>query len=196
MYLASHNFLRGFDKGTIRGNFFRSILAWPLAALFAPIGNAMLLPSIVQAKFWSDFVAAIIEGSGKYRNLIKQKVKIISSLLPGLEEDKQGKILAVLDIVYMMNENTRVKTVIKKHLISQLSLKEKLGFFLRFRKPLYKTNQYYDKLAEWMGDKEKFDQICNYIIQNYNNEQSSYLLQVLSSGYKKSSIWIKKISKS
>jgi len=196
MYLASHNFIRGFDKGTIRGNFFRSILAWPLAALFAPVGNAMLLPSIVQAKFWSDFVAAIIEGSGKYRNLIKQKAKVIISILPELEEDKESRILAVLDIVYMMNENTRVKTVIRKQLLSPLSLKEKLGFLIRFRKPVFTSTRYYDMLAEWMNDKSRFDQICNYIIQKYNNEQSSFLLQMLSSGYNKSSVWIKKINRS
>jgi len=195
MYLASHNYLRGFDKGTIRGNFFRSILAWPLSALFAPLGNALMLPSIVQAKFWSDFVASIIEGSGKYKNLIRQKEKVITSILPDLEEDdKESEILAVLDIVYLINENTRVKTVIKKQLLPPIPFRERLKYYIRFRKPHPKTSRYFHILNEWLSDRKKYDQICNYIIKNYNNEKSVYLLQMLSSGYRKSSNWINKIS--
>ncbi|MEZ5012288.1 MAG: hypothetical protein R2744_12240 [Bacteroidales bacterium] len=133
IYLASHNYLRGFDKGTIRGNFFRSIIAWPFSALFAPVGNALMLPSIVQAKFWSDFVAAIIEGSSKYRNIIRVKDRVIKSLLPNLHgEDEDTEILAVLDILYMFKESPRVKTVIKNQLFGRERLKETIIRILPF----------------------------------------------------------------
>ena len=65
LYLATHNTLRGFDKAAIRGNFFRTVLSWPLATLgsygLTPLG----VPDIVQAKIWSEVVAGLIEGTVK-----------------------------------------------------------------------------------------------------------------------------------
>ncbi len=195
MYLASHNYFRGFDKGTIRGNFFRSILAWPLAAAFAPIGNAILLPSIVQAKFWSDFVAAIIEGSGKYKNIIKLKHRNIKSLLPDFEnEDSEVEILAILDIIYFMAESTRVKTVMKKQLFNPISRREKIKKMIRFKKPKKQPNQYYNTLHKWLKTKNNFNKICDYVIQHYNREQSLYLLQLISSHYNKTQNWVETIN--
>ena len=194
MYLASHNYVRGFDKGTIRGNFFRSILAWPLSAAFAPLGNTMLLPSIVQAKFWSDFVAAIIEGRGKYKNIIKLKARIIKSLLPDLEnEDQESEILAILDIIYLTNESTRAKTVLKKQLIQPLSIKEQVKNIFKLKKQKAQATQNYSNLSRWMSGKNKFDIICNYTIQHYKREQSMYLLQLLSANYTKTKLWLEKI---
>ncbi len=194
MYLASHNYIRGFDKQTIRGNFFRSILAWPVSTLFAPLGNMMLLPSIVQAKFWSDFVAAIIEGSGKYKNIIRLKERIIKSLLPDLEgEDEESEILAILDIIYLVNESTRVKPVLKKQLFHSLSRKEKIKAF--FRRKTYKPqiSKHYHNLSAWLSTKENFNKLCNYIIQHYSREQALYLLQLVSGDYPKMAQWIEKI---
>lgn len=190
-YLASHNFIRGFDKGTIRGNFFRSILAWPISALFAPIGNILMIPSIVQAKFWSDFVAAIIEGSAKYKNILKLKERIIKSLLPDLEsDDKESEILAVLDIIYLMKESTRVKPVIKKELITSIKLKDKIQNIFRRDKVKPQPTQSYHNLSKWLNSKENFDNLCNYIIEHYNREQSFYILQFVSSNYSKTSHWL------
>ncbi|MBN2237041.1 MAG: hypothetical protein JW729_05750 [Bacteroidales bacterium] len=194
MYLASHNYIRGFDKITIRGNFFRSILAWPLSAAFSPLGNVMLLPSIVQAKFWSDFVAAIIEGSGKYKNIIKLKDRIVKSLLPDLEsDDQETEILAVLDLLYLTKESTRVKTVLQKQLIHPLNRKEQFRNIFRIKKKKAKVSQNYNNLLKWVNNKTNFDLICNYTIQHYNREQSLYLLQLLSSNYTKTFHWLKKI---
>jgi len=194
MYLASHNYIRGFDKGTIRGNFFRSILAWPIAAAFSPLGNTMMLPSIVQAKFWSDFVAAIIEGTGKYKNIIQLKERIIKSLLPDLEsEDEESKILAILDFTYFIKESTRVKPVIRRQLIQTISIKEKCKNILKHKKTNPEVNIHYDNLSKWFRSKDNFDKLCNYIIQNYNNEQALYILQLVSSNYSKTSRWLEKI---
>jgi hypothetical protein len=194
MYLASHNFIRGFDKGTIRGNFFRSILAWPLSALFAPLGNTLLVPSIVQAKFWSDFVAAIIEGSGKYKNIIRLKERLIKSLLPDLEhEDKESEILAVLDIIYLMKENTRVRPVIKKQLIHSISFKDKIRNIFRREKIKPQPTQHYYNLSKWLNSNENFNSLNDFIIRHYNREQALYLLQIVSVNYFSTSQWVNKL---
>ncbi len=193
-YLASHNYIRGFDKGTIRANFFRSILAWPFSALFSPFGNALMLPSIVQAKFWSDFVAAIIEGSAKYKNIIDQKNRIIQSLIPELEsEDEEIENLAMLDLFYMFNESTRVKTVMKRHIFQTLSIREKIRNIFRSSKVKPQPNVSYFILLNWLKSKDKFDKICNYVIQHYNREHSLYLLQLTSKNYYKTLKWLEKM---
>lgn len=195
IYLASHNFIRGFDKKTIRGNFFRSILAWPFSAAFAPLGNLMLIPSIVQAKFWSDFVAAIIEGSGKYKAIIKLKNRVVKSLLPDLDSDnEEAEILAILDIMYLMKESTRTQTALKKQLINSPDRKEQFkNIFLRKKQGTSPTI-HYTRFFKKMEDKTTFDLICNYVIEHYNQEQSLYLLQLLSSDYSKTLKWLKKIN--
>ncbi len=75
IYISSHNAFRGLPRSAVVGNFFRSILAIPLAiALNSVIGSALLfagaanIDAILQkwaaiiSKFASDCVAAIIEG--------------------------------------------------------------------------------------------------------------------------------------
>ncbi|MFT5697395.1 MAG: hypothetical protein ACI8ZB_000243 [Desulforhopalus sp.] len=75
IYISSHNAIRGLPKGATVGNFFRSILAIPMAILLNSLIGAMLgmlgVPDVAGAlqkwaaiisKFASDCVAAVIEG--------------------------------------------------------------------------------------------------------------------------------------
>ncbi|MBU1565332.1 MAG: hypothetical protein KJ630_06870 [Proteobacteria bacterium] len=75
MYISGHNIFRGLPSAAAKGNFFRSILAIPLAVLLnSAIGLVMQLGGIpdvagalqkwaaVISKFASDCVAAVIEG--------------------------------------------------------------------------------------------------------------------------------------
>ncbi len=74
-YIVSHNILRGFSKGAMFGNFFRSILSIPLAIFFNAIlawglgltgvvsAAACLQPwAAIISKFSSECVAGVIEG--------------------------------------------------------------------------------------------------------------------------------------
>lgn len=70
LYLVAHNTMRGFDKPVIKGNFFRSVLSWPLATLGSYLLTPMGVPDVVQSKIWSEVVAGFIEGTVKN---IKQK---------------------------------------------------------------------------------------------------------------------------
>ena len=196
MYLATHNYLRGFDKRTIRGNFFRSILAWPLAATFSPLGNAMMVPSIVQAKIWSDVVAAIIEGTSKYKNIIRIKYRIMTKLIPVLicNDDEKEK-LAMLDMIYFVNESSRSKTAIEEQLVSTV------GTLTRMKKKLLRngvdtkpTESYYE-LKKRFDDPDKLNGLIDFVIEHYYSDQSFYLVKLVSANYQKVKNWIDSLEK-
>jgi len=187
--------LRGFDKQTIRANFFRSILAWPLSVTFSPIGNALLIPSIVQAKFWSDFVAAIIEGSGKYRNIIKVKDRIMKKLIPALTGDnEEAEKLALMDLIFFVNESRRAKTALIKQLVPQKSRITELKELI-FRKKIKSVpNESYYELKKRMDSPNQFNELIDYIIEHYYREQSLYLVRMVSENYNKINKWLDRLS--
>jgi len=83
LYISSHNAFRGFPRGVVVGNFFRTVLSIPLAILFNIVLAAILsgfgivgINPILQkwaaiiSKAASDCVAGIIEGfADRYRNI-------------------------------------------------------------------------------------------------------------------------------
>jgi hypothetical protein len=197
IYLASHNYIRGFDKVTIRGNFFRSIIAWPFAAAFSPLGNALFLPSIVQTKFWSDFVAAIIEGSAKYKNIIRVKYQIMKKLIPDLvSEDEETEKLAMLDMIYFINESTRAKTALRKQLIpSQNTFKKLKNFILRRKYKVLIPNESLIELKKRMETPNRANELINYIIKHYHREQGLFLVKMVSENYYKIQKWLDRMDK-
>lgn len=179
LYIATHNFIRGFDKRTIRANFFRSIMAWPLSAAFAPAGNLLLIPSIVQAKFWSDFVAAIIEGTSKYRNIIQVKNKEMKNLLPDLiSEDDETETLALLDALFFLNENKRSRTALINHLIPSYGVVKRMKHSVTGGKKKWAPNEVFFELKQKVDQPGKFNELVDFIISHYNPEQSLYLLNL------------------
>lgn len=114
LYLATHNTLRGFDRSVVRANFFRSVLAWPLATVTAPLGKLLGIPSIVQAKIWSDFVAGIIEGRSKYRKIVGLSRRDIEEIVPQvLSDDQEDRFTALLDLLYVFREQPRTETSLR-----------------------------------------------------------------------------------
>jgi hypothetical protein len=81
-YISAHNILRGFSRGVIIGNFFRSIISIPVAFVFSSAAGELLsfsgigdTAAILQkwaaiiSKFSSDLVGGIIEGAAlRHRN--------------------------------------------------------------------------------------------------------------------------------
>jgi len=114
LYLATHNTLRGFDKKVIRGNFFRSVIAWPFSAVFAPLGDMIGIPSIVQAKFWSDVVAGLIEGGGKFYRILQLQQRDVAEILPRLGEEKEDRYAAFLDLLQLFRDQPRTRTSLKR----------------------------------------------------------------------------------
>jgi hypothetical protein len=114
LYLATHNTLRGFDRKVVKANFFRSILAWPLATATAPLGALLGIPSIVQAKIWSDFVAGIIEGRSKYKTIVALRRRDLQEIIPQiLSEDQEERFPAILDLLFLYREEPRTENSLK-----------------------------------------------------------------------------------
>lgn len=118
IYISSHNVIRGLPRGAAVGNFFRSILAIPMAILLntligtvlgvfgvVDVSGALQKWAAIISKFASDCVAAVIEGLADrqtnirarlsaYRRKISQLFKVFSRLdLLFPEED----VLEMLD---------------------------------------------------------------------------------------------------
>ncbi|WP_320173398.1 hypothetical protein [Maridesulfovibrio sp.] len=87
IYLSSHNAIRGLPKGATVGNFFRSILAIPVAVALSGLIGALLgmagIPdatgilqkwAAIISKFASDGVAAFIEGLADRQANIKARI--------------------------------------------------------------------------------------------------------------------------
>lgn len=114
LYLASHNTLRGFDKKVIRANLFRSVISWPFATVFAPLGNLIGIPSIVQAKIWSDVVAGFIEGGSKYLKTLHLQLQSVEEIIPKFAAGKgDAKYVALLDLLYLFHEEPRTRSSLK-----------------------------------------------------------------------------------
>jgi len=111
LYIALHNTLRGFDRGVVRANFFRSILSWPFATAFAPLLNTLGIPSIVQAKLWSDLVAGFIEGGSKYLRILRLRRRDLGEILPRLSaRDREDRFAALLELLFLWREEPRTRT--------------------------------------------------------------------------------------
>jgi len=132
IYVSSHNALRGLPKGATIGNFFRSILAIPVAVLLNTLIGAILLgagvPDVTGAlqkwaaiisKFASDCVAAVIEGMADrqtnirvrlaaYRTKVSQLFAVFSRLnMQFPEEDVLEMLQSPKDMIKTLNKEAQ-----------------------------------------------------------------------------------------
>lgn len=200
IYISCHNMLRNFDKKTIRGNFFRSILSWPFATIFAPLGNMLTIPSIVQAKFWSDVVAAMIEGSGKFMQRFTLRKRDLTEIFPKLSsENVDEKIAAMLDILYIWVRAPRGKTCLRQLLLCQPSLSERI-WKKKDDNEVFETKQrifkeYFAKLLELYSSSGMLNAMTNYALTNYEGREAAELSSLIGSESGNFLSWLKKIEK-
>jgi len=114
-YLATHNRLRGFDRSVVRANFFRSLLAWPLAT-FGSFGLDLLaVPAIVQTKLWSDVVAAAIEGTGKVTQRMKLSQRDLLELFRSVTEgERASRLVATADVLFVWARRPQASVAMKR----------------------------------------------------------------------------------
>jgi hypothetical protein len=176
LYLAAHNTLRGFERVVIRANFFRSIIAWPFATAFAPIGNLLGIPSIVQAKVWSDFVAGFIEGSGKFRKILSIRRKSVYEILPAIFAGSgEEKCISILDLLYLFNQEPRTQSTLRAVLDPPRTHKVLLGKELTAGQPALLGS-----LQAVLGQEGLASQLADYILFNYEEEMAADLVDLVS----------------
>jgi hypothetical protein len=183
-YISGHNTLRGFDKTTVRINFFRSLLAWPFAALFAPLGNLLAIPSIVQAKIWSDVVAGFIEGWGKFKLRLNLRMRDLLGLLPNIRSHHiEQKYTAVLDLLYFFRKDPRTKNSLKAILLTHAIEKQD--------NPGKSTNDY-DELFDWFSDSANFFKLTDFILSHYQPELALFLTDLVAETFVDFHKWLLK----
>ncbi|MEW6548225.1 MAG: hypothetical protein AB1407_02060 [Spirochaetota bacterium] len=188
-YLATHNTIRGFEKEVVRANFFRSVIAWPFATLFAPLGNLMGIPSIVQAKIWSDFVAGFIEGSGKYAKILKLRRKSLLELLPQVAQaEGDSHCMAVIDLLYLFHEEPRTQSSLRsvfhppavaKLLLGKPGLAERPTTLPEIRAALSR---------EGLGK-----HLVDYILTRYDEERASDLVDLVNDALPEIQTWLRRL---
>jgi hypothetical protein len=187
VYISSHNRLRGFDDQVAKANFFRSILAWPPAAVFSFFGDLLFIPSVVQAKFWSDFMAAMIEGRGKSSRQMHLRKRDLSEILPQLfSGDRRERTVAMLDTLYIWARRRKGKLSLRQMLReqdrssgSQTGQHEKEGL------------SYTEKLKELFLANGAFLTLIDFSIREFDGKNAYFMNSLVSSYYPRFCEWLK-----
>ncbi|MBF0410853.1 MAG: hypothetical protein HQM10_26140 [Candidatus Riflebacteria bacterium] len=201
LYITSHNRLRNFDRKVIRANFFRSIFAWPFAVAFSPVGNMLNIPTIVQAKFWSDVVAGFVEGSGKFAQRFKIRIRDLNEVLPVLfSSNRQEKIIAMLDLLYIWSSMPRGQTGLRHILVPKVRLWERILMKLRLmkREPQKDTEvnrNYYFRLMELYGDSGTLGMLNEFILKNYSDKEAVFLTEMAGKYLEPFVSWLRTLKK-
>ncbi|GBC63854.1 hypothetical protein DENIS_4853 [Desulfonema ishimotonii] len=202
LYISAHNKLRKFDNRVIRANFFRSVLAWPFSALFAPVGNMLMVPSIVQAKFWSDVVAAGIEGSGKFARKIVLRKRDLMEILPMLRSGNQDiRLTAMLDLLYIWAKRQRGATCLARILLGRDGFAAELKNRLRHRnsgdraEKIQKGREYTDLMLRVFSPQEAQNRLSAFILGRYTDREALVLTDLVSRHLVPLSLWLKKLKK-
>ncbi|MDQ1355043.1 MAG: hypothetical protein QG657_5352 [Acidobacteriota bacterium] len=191
-YISGHNTLRGFDKTTARINFFRSLLAWPFAALFAPAGNLLAIPSIVQAKIWSDIVAGLIEGSGKFKLRFNLRKRDLLGLLPNIRSHHiEQKYTALLDLLYFFRKDPRTKNSLKAILFNRQTMNVNVNVNAKQDKQEQSIDDYFE-LLDWFSDSANFFKLTDFILTHYQPEQALFLADLVADKFTDFHKWLLK----
>ncbi|OIP26421.1 hypothetical protein AUK22_06795 [bacterium CG2_30_54_10] len=200
IYISTHNRIRNFDRRVIRANFFRTLLAWPFATILSPIGNIIGIPSIVQAKFWSDVVAGIIEGSGKFNQRFVLRQRDLGELLPKLNSiDRETRLTAMLDILYIWGRQPRGKTCLRRLLLQIQSIHD---WFRgtetpeEERKARVETfHAYYLKLKGQFDDPGCLVTLSEFILKNFKGREAVILTDLVGTRLEGFRHWLSELRK-
>jgi hypothetical protein len=201
-YISTHNRLRGFSRGVIRANFFRSVLAWPFAAVFAPAGNFLMIPSIVQAKLWSDVVAGVIEGTGKFRQRMVLRKRDLGEILPRLgSADREERLLAMLDVLFIWARQHRGRTSLAHLLRGKGTLVDALlGLFRRKRASAAaptkeKLHERIVLMVELYNPQRAMSELSRFILGSYGDREAVVLIELVSAHVTDFYAWLKKMER-
>ncbi len=186
-YLATHNTFRGFEKSAIRGNFFRSILSWPLATCMSFFLTPLGVPDVVQAKMASEIVAGCIEGSVKYRKHIRQTRNALLEIYRQLNDTNAvNAIMARLDVLYFWRHiglgHRALERFLKKDHLSGLS-----------KEDCTCIEQGDQQITNAFADKRNLEQMTYTTLQYYPKEAWTALTGLARDNYKAFQAWLERV---
>jgi predicted metal-dependent phosphoesterase TrpH len=198
-YIAAHNTVRGFNRGIVRANFFRSVLAWPFAAVFAPVGNLLMIPSIVQAKIWSDVVAGVIEGTGKFRQKIVVRKRDLAEILPALEgRERDRQYLAMLDVLHIWAKQHRGRTALAHLLLGKQPLLKAAAGLFRKKKSSHATEDpraRIEVMVELFHPQRAATDLSRFIMENFRDREAVILSDLAGGNLAAFHAWLRKIER-
>jgi hypothetical protein len=192
LYLMTHNILRGFEKGVAAANLFRTILSWPFASLFAPLGDLLFIPSIVQSKIWSDIVGGCIEGSGKFIRSVGLTRRDLSDIIPlSRSDDETVRLTAILDLLYIFGRETRARDSMREIFFGKRNVFERIGDIVKRRafEPRRRVDEY-QSLAAWFDHMGNYHKLADFIVEHYSQEWALMLIDLLERQYTRFREWL------
>ncbi len=181
LYLMMHNTLRGFEKGVVVANFFRAILSWPFASLFAPLGDLLFVPSIVQSKLWSDVVGGLIEGSGKFIRSVGLTRRDLSDIIPlSCSAEESERYTAIFDLLYIFGREPRARNSMREIFFGKRNMLERMNDAARRRavKPPRREAEY-RSLVAWFDHMGNYHKLADFAIEHYGQEWALMLIDLL-----------------
>lgn len=193
LYLTTHNRLRGFEKNVIRGNFFRSVLSWPLATVGSYGLDLLGIPAIVQAKFWSDVVAGLIEGTGKYFRRLKlcqrDYLELLQSVLHG---DQRSRQVAMTDILFVWARRYQGRSALKRLLRGQLDRQLRLPNGDRMLADSRTIEAAYAQLLSSFSAEGSMEALTNLILRHFSGREAVILTELLADQYDAFVVWLER----
>ena len=193
IYLYAHNTLRGFDKNVAKANFFRSIFSWPIASLFGPLGDLIAIPTIVQAKVWSDIVGGLIEGAAKFSRAVRLTRRDLSEIIPlACAAEEEQRNTAILDLLYIFGREPRARNSLQELLFGRTNRLDRVGELLRGkppRPPVYASA--YESLRAWFGHQGNYYRLSDFAISRYDHEWALTLIDLIAREYPRMVQWLK-----
>ncbi len=179
VYLVLHNKLRGFEPAVVRANFFRSVISWPFASLFAPLGDLAGIPTIVQAKFWSDFVGGVIEGIGKFVRQLRLRRRDVEQIIPRVLDSRRGvRNNAIIDLLFLFRDDPRTRNSLHGIFKSGNTDEEA------------PHSDALLELSQIIGDPDLYPDLIRFIIGMRNEEMSDQLVTLAAETLPELSQWI------
>lgn len=194
-YIFTHNTVRNFDIKVKKANFFRSVLAWPFATLTSPIGMFLNIPSIVQAKVWSDIIAGFIEGSGKFTQRIVIRKRDLKEILPSLAStDKHVRMVAALDVLYIWARQQRGNTCLEQILLNKSIFYKNI--INKIENPMVTAEKYrysrtmFRNLFEFFAEEGCSISLSSFVLENYAGRESEILCNLIGDHFEHFKEWL------
>jgi hypothetical protein len=193
-WIATHNRLRGFDRNVIRGNFFRTVLSWPLATgaslLLGPLNE--VIPAIVQSKIWSDLVGAVIEGTGKLAHRRKLCQRDYLELLHDISHgDRPTRLTAMADLLAVWARRHQGRSSLRRLFQGKLRLDPRAAVTPMVPMDPEALRSAWTDLVRCFSSEGAIEDLTGLLLQHYQGREAIVLTALVAEHYDEFLDWLK-----